>query len=148
MTKPYLTRLVVRPEIAEELVQGAVVRALESDRTPASGAELRPWLFRIATNLALDQLRSERRWRNSALLDARVAAESDPAFVEASAALRGTPEHAAIAREHLLICFACVMRNLAPDASANPGFALIDLTDLLAQSSSRSGIGADERDAR
>lgn len=114
----YLTRLLIRPEIAEELVQTAAVRALESERRPAPTSEIRPWFFRIATNLALDHFRASRRWREVSLLDARVRAESDGAFVEASAGMRASPEVAAIAREHLAVCLSCVLRNVSVHEAA------------------------------
>lgn len=109
----YLCRLVIRPEIAEEVVQTAVLRLLEAgESAPADESGQRAWLFRVATNLALDELRRHRNWRENVIQDLREAAESDPAFVARSSALIGTPETKAIAREHLAACFACTLRNL------------------------------------
>lgn len=116
--RSYLARLVIRPEIADELAQAAAVRALESVRPPAESGGVRPWIFRIATNLALDHFRSSKRWRELSLIEARTRAEGDPAFVAASDALRGTPEVAAIAREHLAVCLSCVLRNVAVHEAA------------------------------
>lgn len=114
----YLTQLVARADIAEELVQQTAVRALEQDRLPEDTAELRTWLFRVATNLAIDHLRKHSTWREGVLGDARGRAERDAAFVAESQLLAGSPEMKAIAKDHLAVCFACTLRNLRPEESA------------------------------
>lgn len=114
----YVTRLVVREDIAEELVQQAAVRALEQPALPAEPSELRAWLFRVATNLAIDHLRRHGTWREGVLDDTRTRASSDAGFVAESKLLAGSPELRAIAKDHLAVCFACTMRNLRPEESS------------------------------
>lgn len=54
----YLTRLTLRVSVAEELAQEAAVRGLQSlAKLPEAEGELRAWLFRVATNLAVDHRR-------------------------------------------------------------------------------------------
>jgi RNA polymerase sigma-70 factor (ECF subfamily) len=114
----YVTRLLVRRDLAEEIVQAAALRALTAERRPAVADELRPWLFRIATNLALDE-RRRHRWTQEHLFRSREIAEGDAAFVASCASRRGDPELAAVAREHLAICFACTLGQLPePQAAA------------------------------
>jgi hypothetical protein len=79
----YVTRLVVRHAIAEEVA----VRALSTD-APPPGHEWRPWLFRVATRLALDHRRKHGTWRENMLLEVREAARTDARFT-AIFALRG-----------------------------------------------------------
>lgn len=117
--RSYLARLVVRPEVAEELAQDVFVRAWQSlDSLPANKHGLRAWLFRVASNLAIDELRRHGRWRESLLLDARTEAEHDPAFRQLSSGMRSTPETEAIAYEHLAVCFSCVLRNVPEQQAA------------------------------
>jgi len=117
--RSYLARLVVRPEVAEELAQDVFVRAWQSlDSLPTSRTGIRAWLFRVASNVAIDELRRHGRWRESLLLDARSAAEHDPAFTQLSSDMRSTPETEAIAYEHLAVCFSCVLRNLPEQQAA------------------------------
>lgn len=110
----YATRLVLRESIAEELVQEAAVRLLRDQRLPDDDTQIRAWMFRVVSNLAIDYLRRHSTWKEMVLIDTRERAEADPAYVAESLQLRGNPEMAAIAREHLAVCFACTLRNLPP----------------------------------
>lgn len=114
----YLTRLVTREDVAEELVQQTALRALENDRVPDAPAELRAWLFRVATNLAIDHLRRHGTWREGVLDDTRSRAIADASFVSTSRLLQGSAEMKAIARDHLAVCFSCTLRSATPQESA------------------------------
>jgi RNA polymerase sigma-70 factor (ECF subfamily) len=114
----YATRLVTRPDVAEELVQQAALRTLESGSAPTDEVSLRAWLFRVLTNLCLDHLRRHATWREDLLHGARDRASADADFVAASKVLVGSPEMRTAAREHLLACFACVLRNVPPQQAA------------------------------
>lgn len=52
----------VGPDAAPDLVHECFLRAMRSSRTPHEPEQLRYWLFRIATNLAVDELRRRQRW--------------------------------------------------------------------------------------
>lgn len=114
----YATRLVVRHEIAEEIVQEAALRLITRSSPLAPDADVRPWLFKVVSNLAIDHLRRHSSRRETVLIDARDRASSHTDFLEASRALQGSPEMKAIAREHLVVCMACTLRNLPPQHSA------------------------------
>ena len=110
----YATRLVLRESIAEEIVQEAALRLLRDEQLPDEDTQIRAWMFRVVSNLAIDYLRRHSTWKEMVLIDTRERAEADPAYVAESLQLRGNPEMAAIAREHLAVCFACTLRNLPP----------------------------------
>jgi RNA polymerase sigma factor (sigma-70 family) len=114
----YLTRMVVRADIAEELLQDAALRALQAERLPADEHGMRAWLFRTATNLAIDHLRRHATWRETVLMDARESASRDQRFVAESRLMSGSPEMRWIARDHLVVCFSCTLRNLPPERAA------------------------------
>ncbi len=134
----YLCRLVIRPQVAEDLLQTTFLRCLEaSDRLPDTDEGIRAWLFKVATNLAVDELRRHSTWREKMLLDLREATEADTVLIEQSKAMIGTPETKAIAREHLVACLACTLRNL-PERKAAAlllkeihGFTVEEVADLL-----------------
>src|SRR5215471_3283434 len=95
-----------------------LVGSRQSAHPPTVPTGVRAWLFRVATNLAIDHLRSHRTWRETMLLDTRERATKDAAFVAESRLLRGSPEMRAIAREHLAVCFSCILWNLPLEHAA------------------------------
>jgi RNA polymerase sigma-70 factor (ECF subfamily) len=103
---------------AEDLVQTTFLRCLEAGNLPDSPAGQRAWFFRVATNLAFDELRRHGHWRETMVADLRTAAENHPDILARSAKLIATPETKAIAREHLLACLACTLRNLPSHQAA------------------------------
>jgi RNA polymerase sigma-70 factor, ECF subfamily len=114
----YATRLLASEHVAQEVVQQAAVRMLESESAPTELRELRAWLFRVVTNLGLDYLRKHSTWRETMLVDAKALAGSTPDFVANSRTLAGSPEMRMVAAEHLVVCFSCTLRNLKPEESA------------------------------
>ncbi len=114
----FATRMIARSDVAEELVQQAAVRALEQPTLPSTEGELRAWLFRVVTNLAIDHLRRDQAWPTDVLQDTRTRALADGAFVAESRLMVGSPELGAIAREHLEVCFSCTSRALLPHQAA------------------------------
>jgi RNA polymerase sigma-70 factor (ECF subfamily) len=56
----FLRRFVVDEAAAQDLLHDAFARAMRSSHPPVQ-AEVRPWLFRVATNAAVDDLRRRRR---------------------------------------------------------------------------------------
>lgn len=64
-----LVRLVGRPEVAEDLMQETLLRALRSLETYRPEGKLRAWVFRIAVNLARDWIRRRPREAASSLDD-------------------------------------------------------------------------------
>lgn len=117
--RAYLRRLLLQPDLAEDIVQSTAVRALEAGtHCPQDAQGLRRWLFTVATRLAIDERRRHSSWRELSLADVRPVAESRADFVARAEARRGSPEMATIAREHLAICFSCVLRNIEAKRAA------------------------------
>ena len=136
----FVRRLVLSPDVAEDIVQQAGNRAIAAMNAPSDEAGLRKWLFRIASNLAIDELRRQGTWSETVLMESRSDAENDAGFVQKSEAMRATPEVAAIARQHLAFCFACTMRSLRPERAAALllaevyGFTLSETASILSAS--------------
>ena len=135
----YLTRLTLRPAVAEELAQETAVRGLQSlAKLPAADGELRAWLYRVATNLAVDHRRRREPVPETVMLDLRRRAGASEAFGAATRPLRGSPEFAAIAREHLAACLACALNRFPPEHAAAllltemVGFTVAEVADILA----------------
>ena len=73
----YLTHLVRSRDRAEELAQDAFVRLYRSAANYREREKLGPYLFRIATNLTVSEIRRERRWN---LLLPRLNASTSPSI--------------------------------------------------------------------
>ncbi len=58
--KAYSIALCRNEDLANDLVQEAVQKALSAKRIPNTVAELKPWLFRIVRNIYIDQKRREK----------------------------------------------------------------------------------------
>ena len=133
----YLSRLVVQPAVAEEIAQESMMRLLQQGHVGEDTNSVRAWLYRVSTNLAFDHLRRYSTKRELPLLEVREHAEANPDFVHASVELRGSPETQAIAREHLIACFACTLKTLPPRHAAAlllkevQGFSTQETADLL-----------------
>ncbi|MGA2711643.1 MAG: RNA polymerase sigma factor [Bryobacteraceae bacterium] len=72
----YLHRMVANRAVAEELAQDVFVRVYRSRRTYEPTARFSTWLYRIATNVALNHFRDEKRSQNDVSLDVQDAAHA------------------------------------------------------------------------
>ena len=61
----YLLRVTTRSSEAEDLAQETFLRAYRAYRSLAADANVRAWLFTIATNLSRNHFRGEKRRRNA-----------------------------------------------------------------------------------
>lgn len=57
----YLRKLVADGERASELMQDTFIRAMDREASLRDAGDVRPWLYRIATNLAIEHLRRRKR---------------------------------------------------------------------------------------
>jgi len=81
----YLRRVTSRASEAEDLSQETFLRAYRAYRTLTPEANVRAWLFAIATNLMRNHFRSEKRRRLAYATAAVERRESDPDGPEAEA---------------------------------------------------------------
>lgn len=114
----YATRIVLRKDVAEELVQHAAVRLMEAAAPPGTTEAVRAWLFRVVTNLGIDHIRRHSTQRERVMEETKAVATADATFMDEMASLRGTDEHRAIAREHLAVCFSCTLRVFPAERAA------------------------------
>ena len=73
----FLYRMVRNREQAEDLAQEVFVRVYRARADYVPSAKFTTWLFRIATNLALNSLRDTRHQRMEISLDAPVSVDSE-----------------------------------------------------------------------
>lgn len=133
-------RMLGSPHDAEDAVQESLLRAWRYRDTVEASAPLRPWLYRVATNVCLDVIARDERRRALALkvstgelqgdaaeLDQVTWLEPLPdALLEPAAPRGGEPDSALLTRETIELSFLAVIQLLTPQQRA----ALI-LRDLL-----------------
>lgn len=102
----YLTRFVEEDE-AEDLTQTVMVKVSESLRNFRGDSTLSTWIYRIATNTALDKLRSRAmKWTDQQSGSTGIRTESEVESVESGIALEEqTPSvEAAVIRKEMNEC--------------------------------------------
>jgi RNA polymerase sigma-70 factor (ECF subfamily) len=81
----YVLRITARAGDADDLSQETFLRAFRAHRSLPPGANVRAWLFAIATNLCRNHFRAQTRQRRAYAAAALDRAETDPAWPEGEA---------------------------------------------------------------
>src|SRR5580704_9905161 len=122
----YCYRMLASPQDAEDAVQDALVRAWRGLAGFENRAGLRPWLYRIATNVCLDMLKA--RGRRALPMDFAPAATGQfslgPPRPEAAwvqpipdrlvSRADGDPADVAVSRESIRLAFIAALQHLVP----------------------------------
>jgi RNA polymerase sigma-70 factor (TIGR02960 family) len=127
-------------ESAEDLLQETLLRAWRSRERFAGEDGLRAWLYRIATNACLDELR--RRARQAASLESfRDVPWLQPypdRLLDEVAPAEGEPEAALVARETIELAYVAVIQALPPRQRA-----VLLLRDVLEWSARETAVALD-----
>ena len=88
----YLSRMVQNRAVAEELAQDVFVRVYRSRHAYEPSARFSTWLYRIATNVALNHIRDRRRYLRDVSLD----------FTESERLRREVPDRAPTVEDRMV----------------------------------------------
>lgn len=111
--KSYMVRITASVADAEDIVHDTYLRALEKLHTFRGDSSLKTWLFTIASNLAKDNLRVQKRWTENVTDITREAALSNKQFFQEAMKIRMTsPNGQYEAKEHIAFCFTCISKSL------------------------------------
>jgi RNA polymerase sigma-70 factor (ECF subfamily) len=111
--KSYILRITASVDDAEDIVHDTYIKALDKLHTFRGESTLKTWLFTIASNLAKDNLRAQRRWVENVTDITREAALSNKEFFQEAMHIRMTsPNGQYEAKEHIAFCFNCISKSL------------------------------------
>lgn len=111
--KSFLLRMTTSVQDAEDIVQETYLKAQAKIDTFRGESSLKTWVFTIASNLARDLLRSQKRWPETVTDICKEEALGNPQFFQEAIQIRQTsPQGNFEIKEHIAFCFTCVSKSL------------------------------------
>ncbi len=111
--KSYILRITASIADAEDIVHDTYLKALDKLYTFRGDSSLKTWLFTIASNLAKDNLRAQKRWTENVTDITKEAALNNRHFFQEAMNIRMTSPHGQYeAKEHIAFCFTCISKSL------------------------------------
>ena len=111
--KSYLLRITASVNDAEDIVHDTYIKAVDKLNTFRGESSLKTWLFTIASNLAKDNLRAQRRWTENVTDITKAAAlQNKEFFGEAMHIAMTSPQGQFEVKEHIAFCFTCISKSL------------------------------------
>src|SRR6266498_1975359 len=86
--KSYILRITASLADAEDIVHDTYIKALDKLRTFRGDSSLKTWLFTIASNLAKDNLRAQKRWTENVTDITKEAALTNRQFFQEAMNIR------------------------------------------------------------
>lgn len=111
--KSFLLRMTTSVQDAEDIVQETYLKAQAKIDTFRKESSLKTWVFAIASNLAIDLLRAQKRWPENVSDICKDAALKNTQFFQEAIQIRQTsPQGNFEIKEHIAFCFTCVSKSL------------------------------------
>ncbi len=111
--KSYILRMTTSSQDTEDIVQDTYLRAHAKLESFKGDSSLKTWIFAIASNLAKDHLRAQKRWpENVTDICREKAMANQPFFQEAMQIRQTSPQGKFEIAEHIAFCFTCVSKSL------------------------------------
>jgi RNA polymerase sigma-70 factor, ECF subfamily len=111
--KSFLLRITASVADAEDIAQDTYLKATEKLDTFRGDSSLKTWFFTIASNLAKDNLRAQKRWAENVIDITKSAALANRQFFQEAMEIRTTsPQGQFEVREHITFCFGCISKSL------------------------------------
>lgn len=111
--KSFILRLTASVQDAEDIVQDTYLKAQAKIDTFRGESSLKTWVFSIASNLARDLLKSQKRWPENVTDICREEALDNSQFFQEAMHIRQTSSQGNFEiKEHIAFCFTCVSKSL------------------------------------
>lgn len=111
--KSYLYRMTASEDDAKDLASETFLRVMKNLDSFEGRSSIKTWIFAIATNLARDHFRAQRRWPVDAQDQAKKAASLREIKEDIQNLQRLNPELKYEIKEHIDFCFTCMMKTLS-----------------------------------
>jgi RNA polymerase sigma-70 factor, ECF subfamily len=109
----FILRITASTEDTEDIVHDTYLKALENLNTFRGDSSLKTWVFTIASNLAKDNLRAQKRWVENVTDITKEAALSNRQFLQDAMNIRMNSPHGQFeVKEHIAFCFTCISKSL------------------------------------
>ena len=111
--KSYLYRLLTDRDDVDDLTHDTFIKAFDKIAAFNQNSSLKTWVFRIATNLAYDHLRKQKRWPADAQDQGANLAIGTAEIGQAFRIVHQTSNAGAYEmKEHIDFCFTCISKTL------------------------------------
>lgn len=111
--KSYILRMTASRQDTEDIVQDTWIKASSNLDSFKGESSLKTWIFSIASNLAIDNLRKKKRWPESVTDICKAAALETPVHFQETMKIIETSEYAKFEiKEHIAFCFTCIAKSL------------------------------------
>ncbi len=111
--KSYILRMTAHAQDTEDILQDTWIKASSNIQSFKGTSSLKTWIFAIASNLAIDNLKKKKRWPENVTDICKEAAKKDMSHFQSTMKLIETSEYAKFEiREHIAFCFTCISKSL------------------------------------
>jgi len=111
--KSFIVRIAASIEDAEDIVQDTFIKASSKLYTFRGDSSLKTWIFTIASNLAKDNMRVQKRWTEYVTDITKAAALSNKKFFSEAMHIAATsPQGQFEIKEHITLCLTCIAKSL------------------------------------
>lgn len=111
--KSYLLRMTASVQDVEDIIHDTYLKGLDKLTTFRGESSLKTWLFTIASNLAKDNKRYQKRWTEDVTDVCKQEAMANREFFQEAMQIRATsPQGLFEIKEHIAFCFTCISKSL------------------------------------
>jgi RNA polymerase sigma-70 factor (ECF subfamily) len=111
--KSFVLRLTANVEDTHDIIQDTWIKGSQNVQGFTGEANLKTWIFSIASNTAKDHLKRSKRWTENTTDICREAAMTNPEFFQEAMAISETSAHGKFEiKEHIAFCFTCIAKSL------------------------------------
>ncbi|MCZ8342644.1 MAG: sigma-70 family RNA polymerase sigma factor [Leptospira sp.] len=111
--KSYLYRITANRSDAEDISQDTFLKAYEKLATYRGESSLKTWVFQIATHIAFNRQKHNKRWKVDVSEEAKRLVMENPSLSQKILLTRSeSPSGVYEVKEHIDTCFTCMAKNL------------------------------------